>query len=87
MALIGCGKLRRENYLNQALDSGYAEFIAVGTVSIINRDFFLLLKESFNVEKENKGVKIELEIDPEHPEKYGMSSALWKLCVVERLIK
>ena len=74
MPVIGVGRLRTENDLNKAMDSGFAEFIAVGTASMINRDFGILLKE-------NKGDKIEVEIDPENPEKYKMATPFWKMCL------
>jgi len=74
MPVIGVGRLRTENDLNKAMDSGFAEFIAVGTASMINKDFGILLKE-------NKGDKIEVEIDPENPEKYKMATPFWKMCL------
>ena len=74
MPLIGCGLLKSESDLNKALDSGFAEFIGVGGASMMNRDFGLLLKE-------NKGSQLELELDPDHPEKYAMPSPLWKMCL------
>ena len=75
MPIIGCGGLRSENDLNKAVDTGFAEFIAVGAASMINRDFGILLKE-------NKGDKLEVEIDPEHPEKYVMPKPLWNMCLL-----
>ena len=72
MPLIGVGKLRTEKDLNNAMDSGFSEFFAIGTASIINRDFGILLKE-------NKGDKIEVEIDPEKEEKYKLSKTLWNM--------
>ena len=74
VALIGCGGLRSENDLNKALDTGFSEFIAVGGASMINKDLGKLLKE-------NKGNLIELEIDPEHREKYDMPDNLWNLSI------
>jgi 2,4-dienoyl-CoA reductase-like NADH-dependent reductase (Old Yellow Enzyme family) len=74
MPLIGCGSLKSEIDLNKALDSGLAEFIGVGGASMMNRDFGLLLKE-------NKGNQLELELDPDHPEKYAMPSPLWNMCL------
>ena len=41
---------------------------------MMNRDFGLLLKE-------NKGNQLELELDPDHPEKYAMPSPLWNMCL------
>ena len=74
VALIGCGGLRSENDLNKALDTGFCEFIAVGGASMINKNLGLLLKE-------NKGNLLELEIDPEHREKYDMPDNLWNLSI------
>ena len=74
VALIGCGGLRSENDLNKALDTGFSEFIAVGGASMINKDLGKLLKE-------NKGNLLELEIDPEHREKYDMPDNLWNLSI------
>ena len=72
VALIGVGGLRNEKDINQALDSGFSEFVAVGCASMINKDFGILLKE-------NWGNEISEEIDPEHPEKYCMPEPLWKM--------
>ena len=74
LALIGCGGLRSENDLNKALDTGFCEFIAVGGASMINKNLGILLKE-------NKGNLLELEIDPEHREKYDMPDNLWNLSI------
>ena len=74
VALIGCGGLRSENDLNKALDTGFCEFIAVGGASMINKNLGILLKE-------NKGNLLELEIDPEHREKYDMPDNLWNLSI------
>jgi len=41
---------------------------------MFNKDFAILLKES-------KGDKIELELDPEHPEKYAIPKKLWDMCM------
>ena len=72
VALIGVGGLRNEKDINDALDSGLSEFIAIGCASMTNKDFGLLLKE-------NRGNEISEEIDPEHPEKYCMPEPLWKM--------
>ena len=74
VALIGCGGIRSENDFNKALDTGFCEFIAVGGASMINKNLGLLLKE-------NKGNLLELEIDPEHREKYDMPDNLWNLSI------
>ena len=74
VALIGCGGLRSEEDLNRTVDTGSAEFIAVGGASMINKNLGILLKE-------NKGNQLGLEIDPDHPEKYAMPDNLWKLSI------
>ena len=75
MPVIGCGGLKSEKDLNKAVDTGFSEFIAVGAASMMNRDFGILLKE-------NKGDKLEVEIDPEHPEKYVMPKPLWDMVLL-----
>ena len=59
---------------NSALKSGFCEFIGTGVASMMNRDLGILLKEK-------KGDKINLELDPEHPEKYLIPKPLWKMCL------
>ena len=73
MALIGLGGLLTEKDLNKALNSGYAEFIGVGKVLLLNKDLGKLLKKG-------KGDKIELEFDGNHPEKYNIPKFLWDMC-------
>ena len=70
MALIGVGELLSNEDLNKALDSGYADFIAVGRALMLNKDLGTLLKEG-------KGNKIKLEIDPEHQEQFNIPKVLW----------
>ena len=41
---------------------------------MINKNFGSLLKEK-------KGDKINLELDPEHPEFYSLPNNLWKMCL------
>ena len=77
MALIGIGGLKSENDLNSAINSEFSEFIAVGIASMLNKDFGILLKEG-------KGYKLNMEIDPEHPEKYSLPSNLWKMCLEDQ---
>ena len=43
---------------------------------MINRDLGILLKE-------NKGDKLEVELDPEHPERYAYATSLWNFCLSE----
>ena len=75
MPLIGCGGLKTESDLNKAFDTGFSEFIGIGLASMMNRDFGILLKE-------NKGDKLEVELDPEHPERYLMPKPLWNMCLL-----
>ena len=76
MALIGVGGLLSNEDLNKALDSGYADFIAVGRALMLNKDLGTLLKEG-------KGDKIKLEIDPEHPEQFNIPKVLWGQSIQE----
>ena len=74
MALIGVGGLTTDKDFNKALNSGYTEFIGIGRANMINRDLGTLLKEG-------KGDKLELELDPDHPEKYSLPKNLWNMCL------
>ena len=70
MALIGVGGIKTQQNFTDAINSGLSEFVAAGVASMMNRDLGILLKE-------NKGDKLELELDPEHPERYAFSKVLW----------
>ena len=74
VALIGVGGLRSQKDIYDAEKSGFSEFIAVGVASMLNPDFAILLKEG-------KGDKINLELDPQHPELYKMPKHLWEMCL------
>ena len=74
VALIGVGGLRSEKNIYDAAKTGFSEFIAVGIASMLNPDFAILLKEG-------KGDKINLELDPEHPELYKLPKHLWEMCL------
>ena len=76
MALIGVGGLFSYDDLSKALDSGYADFIGVGKALMLNKDLGILLKEG-------KKDKINLEIDPEHPEQFQMPKMLWGMSIQE----
>ena len=76
VALIGVGGLFSYDDLKKALDSGYADFIGVGRASMLNKDLGILLKEG-------KIDKINLDIDPEHPENYQMPKMLWDMSIQE----
>lgn len=73
VALIGCGGLKSGDDFNTALNSGYSEFIAAGMASMMNRNLGILLKEG-------RGKELEVEVDPDHPEKYAMPTTLWNMC-------
>ena len=74
MALIGLGGLYSDKDFNKALNTGYVEFIGTGRASMLNKDLAILLKEG-------KGDKLNLEFDPDHPEKYSIPKLLWSFCV------
>ena len=74
VALIGVGGLKTQKNFTDAINTGFTEFIAAGVASMMNRDLGILLKE-------NKGDKLDLELDPEHPEKYAMAPYLWNFCI------
>jgi 2,4-dienoyl-CoA reductase-like NADH-dependent reductase (Old Yellow Enzyme family) len=74
VALIGVGGLYSDKDFNKALNSGYSEFIATGRASMLNKDLAVLLKEG-------KGDKINLTLEPDHPEKYSIPKKLWDLCI------
>ena len=77
VALIGVGGLKSEKDLISAANTGFTEFIGVGLASMMNKDLGILLKEG-------QGNKINLEIDPEHPEKYAMPKHLWEMCLSDQ---
>ena len=62
--------------LKKALDSGYVDFIGVGRALMLNKDLGILLKEG-------KFDKINLDIDPKHPEKYDLPKILWGMSIQE----
>ena len=74
VALIGVGGLKSEKNIYDAFKTGFSEFIAVGVASMLNPDFAILLKEG-------KGDKINLVLDPQHPEKYKIPNHLWEMCL------
>ena len=76
VALIGVGRLRSQKNFTDAVESGFCEFIGAGVASMMNKDLGILLKE-------NKGDKLELELDPEHREKYSFPLPLWLYCMTD----
>ena len=74
VALIGVGGLYTDKDFNKALTSDYSDFIAAGRASMLNKDLAILLKEG-------KGEKLNLTLDPDHPEKYSFPKKLWDLCI------
>ena len=74
VALIGVGGLLTENDLSKAANSEFSEFIAVGCACLLNPNLGTLLKEG-------KGEQLNIEIDPEHKEKYFLPTNLWKMCL------
>ena len=74
MVLIGVGGLYTDKDFNKALNSGLSDFIGTGRASMLNKDLGILLKE-------RKGDKLNLILEPEHPEKYSIPKLLWDMCV------
>ena len=74
IALIGVGGLYTAQDFNKALNSGYSDFIGTGRASMLNKDLAILLKEG-------KVDKLDLVLDPEHPEKYSFPKILWDMCI------
>ena len=74
VALVGVGGLYTDKDFNKALNSGYSDFIAAGRASMLNKDLAILLKEG-------KGEKLNLALEPDHPEKYSFPKNLWNLCI------
>ncbi|KAL6598143.1 NADH-dependent flavin oxidoreductase, Oye family [Neocallimastix sp. 'constans'] len=73
-ALVGVGSLLSAESFNKALNAGYCDFFCSGVGFIVNRHLGKYLKE-------NKEDEIKDEIDPDHPELYGVEGPFWKLCV------
>lgn len=73
IALIGCQRLKYLEEFNSAMNSGFCEFVAVGKDNLLNKDLGILLEEG-------KAAEINLELDPEHLEKYLIPNDLWKAC-------
>ena len=73
-ALIGVGGLYTDKDFNKALNSGFSDFIGTGRASMLNKDLAILLKEK-------KGDKLNLVLEPEHPEKYSFPKVLWDMNV------
>ena len=74
MALIGVGGLYTDKDFNKALNCGLSDFIGTGRASMLNKDLGVLLKEG-------KGDKLNLILEPDHPEKYSIPKLLWDMCV------
>ena len=74
IALIGVGGLYTDKDFKKALNSGYSDFIGTGRASMLNKDLGIFLKEG-------KGDKLNLILEPDHPEKYSIPKLLWDWCV------
>ena len=66
----------RSKQLAGTLSGGEQQMLAVGRALMLNKDLGTLLKEG-------KGDKINLEIDPEHPEKFDIPKILWGMSIQE----
>ena len=56
------------------MNTGFCEFIGVGMASMLNKDLGILLKQK-------KGDKLNMEFDPNHPEKYSIPKNLWNILI------
>ncbi|PJG85655.1 NADH-dependent flavin oxidoreductase [Conservatibacter flavescens] len=71
LPLIGVGNLLSGEQIRGALNSGWAEFIAVGKAVLINPNLATLLKNK-------QDDLIETTIDPERADHYGLPDNLWQ---------
>ena len=74
VALIGVGGLLSEDDLVAATNSDFSEFVAVGCACLLNPKLGIMLKEG-------KGEQLNLEIVPDHREKYFIPTNLWNMCL------
>ncbi|ASK27689.1 NADH-dependent flavin oxidoreductase [Neisseria chenwenguii] len=72
LPLIGVGNLFTADDALNALNTGWAEFLAFGKTVLINPNFATLIKEGREAE-------IQTEIDLDRPDRYGYSDYLWNL--------
>ena len=71
LPLIGVGNLYTADQINKALNSGWAEFTALGKTAILNPDIGTLILE-------NRENEIETELDLERKDKYNLGEFLWE---------
>ena len=71
LPLIGVGNLYTAAQINKALNSGWAEFTALGKTAILNPDIGTLILE-------NRENDIETELDLERKDKYNLGEFLWE---------
>lgn len=73
LPLIGVGNLFTAEQISAALNTGWAEFIALGKTVMINPTIATLIKEG-------KEAEIICELDPNRADQYGIPDILWGLC-------
>lgn len=73
LPLIGVGNLLSAAQIEQAMDSGWAEFVAVGKAVLMNPDLVSLLENG-------RGSQVVTELDLNRPDHYGIPDYLWQLC-------
>lgn len=73
LPLIGVGSLFTAEQINEAFNTGWAEFIALGKTVMINPAIATLIKEG-------REEDIITELDPTREDQYGMPDILWGLC-------
>ena len=72
LPLIGVGNIYTADQINKALNTGWAEFIALGKTAIINPNIGNLILE-------NRENEIETELDLDRKDKYDLGEFLWNL--------
>lgn len=72
LPLIGVGNLTTAERVQQAIDTGSAEFLAIGKGVLLNPNFATLLKNG-------EFDKIETELDPSQKAKYRFPEKLWAM--------
>ena len=74
LPLIGVGKLVSGQQIREAMNTGWAEFIAVGKAVMLNPNVATLLQE-------NRDSEMAIYLDPERADHYGLPDLLWKLSI------
>jgi len=74
LPLIGVGNLYTGSDIAKALNTGWAEFIALGKTVMINPDLADLLRD-------DRDADIQTDLDPARADHYRLPDALWQRCL------